>query len=63
MVFVGECPTNKEGFMDHKLLEQMGAESMRTKVIQILRDLMDEKAESPQEVQLLLQVHQAVNKC
>ncbi len=49
--------------MDHKLLEQMGAESMRTKVIQILRDLMDEKAESPQEVQLLLQVHQAVNKC
>lgn len=49
--------------MDHKLLEQMGAESMRTKVIKILRDLMDEKAESPQEVQLLLQVHQAVNKC
>jgi hypothetical protein len=49
--------------MDHKLLEKMGAEGMRTKVIQILRDLMEDKAKSQQEVQLLLQVHQAVNKC
>jgi len=60
---MGRVAPNKEGDMDHKLLEKMGAESMRTKVIQILRDLMEDKAKSQQEVQLLLQVHQAVNKC
>jgi hypothetical protein len=59
---MGRVAPNKEGDMDHKLLEKMGAESMRTKVIQILRDLMEE-AKSQEEVQLLLQVHQAVNKC
>jgi hypothetical protein len=59
---MGRVAPNKEGDMDHKLLEKMGAESMRTKVIQILRDLMEE-AKSQKEVQLLLQVHQAVNKC